>query len=174
MPAIIRKLNPRPERLKQEQGQELRQLVMALEGLPADAVGKIVSAIDQQTASNKGWTFVMLSPQQNAAVVGWLATNSCRKGIAPVIWAQLLTALRIDTGEVLLTRDELAEKAGTRTNVITDVLRELEQIGAVSRRLETVPGRRGRQLRIYVSPRVATHLTGRAREMAQQAVDPVG
>ena len=94
----------------------MRQLLLDLgerKNLPADAVTKIVAAVDGQTASERGWTFVMIGPKENEAVVAWLRENSKRPMAAMATWAVLFTALRFDTGEIALTRAELAERVGT-------------------------------------------------------------
>ena len=45
-------------------------------------------------------------------MVSWLRENSKRPMAAMAIWAELFTALRFDTGEIALTRAELAERVG--------------------------------------------------------------
>jgi hypothetical protein len=47
---------------------------------------------------------------------------------------------------------------------------ELEKIGAISRRRERIPEMRGPgPVRYFMSPRIATHETGAARDKAQAA-----
>src|SRR5215212_3747288 len=98
MAARIFRLRTKPERLRGEKAAELRQLVIEYPGLPERARSEIVATIDRQTASETGWTFVMLSPEQNAAVVRWLRQNSERPVVALALWGELFTALRRDTG----------------------------------------------------------------------------
>ena len=90
--------------------------------LPERPRGEIVAAIDRQTAAENGWTFVMLSPSQNKAVQRWLVENSKRPQKATLLWAELFDHLRRDTGEIMLTRDELAEahRRATRTTCQRD------------------------------------------------------
>ena len=174
MPAKLIRLHTPADRLRQDDAQQLRQLILAFGNCPARASREILHAIDLATASADGWTFLMINPQQNAAVVGWLARHSVRKGIAAHLWAEMLTATDRDTGEVLLSRDELANRVGTRPNGITDVLGELEAIGAISRRRERVPGMSGPgRVVVMINSRVATRLAGRAREQAQKDAQPV-
>ena len=47
------------------------------------------------------------------------------------------------TGEIMLTRDELAEKVGETTDNVSGIMRELEKFGAISRRRAKVAGLRG-------------------------------
>ncbi len=178
MPASLHRLRTRPDRLRSDQAFQVRQLVLGLDGLPEPAVREIVAAIDRQTASNRGWTFVMLSPAQNASVVRWLGRHSTRPRIAVQLWAEMLCALRIDTGEVMLSRDQLASSVEARPAEVSEILSELERIGAITRSRQRVAGMRGPgRVSVYVSPLVATHLAGAARDRAQASakpVDPVG
>ena len=64
------------------------------------------------------WMFAMISPTQNAAVVRWLGEHSKRPQAAVRLWAELLTALRPDTGEILLTRDQIAALLGIQAYVL--------------------------------------------------------
>jgi hypothetical protein len=168
MAARIVRLRTRPERLRAEIAAELRQLVLEYPALPERARGEIVAAIDRQTASEARWTFVMLSPEQNAAVMRWLRQNSRQPTMALALWGELFTALRADTGEILLTRDELADRVGVGPGEVSRVMHELADIGAIIIRREKVPGMRGRGRAVYLmNPNVGTHLTGAVRDKAQ-------
>lgn len=174
MPATLHRLRPRPERLRAEQANMLRQLILAFPGLPEQATGAIITAIDGQTVAENGWTFVMLSPAQNRAVVRWLLEHSSRPQKAVDLWALLFEHLRRDTGEVMLTRDELAVMVGDAPRSVSTIMGELEGIGAVSRRRERVAGMRGPgRARYFMNPHVATHLAGRSRDEAQSGAEPV-
>lgn len=166
MAARIVRLRSKPTRLRAEQAQELRQMVLDFPGLPDHASGEIIAAIDRETAAENGWTFVMLSPAQNKAVQRWLVENSKRPHKATILWAELFDHLRRDTGEVMLTRDELAELVGCTADHVTEIMTELEGIGAISRRRE------GRGVRYFLNPNVATHLKGKVRDKAQAAWPP--
>src|SRR3954464_10491280 len=112
MAARIAKLRTKTDRLRAEEGAELRRLVAERPGLPERARTEIIAAIDRETASEAGWTFVMLSPSQNRAVLDWLLEHSSRPRHAVRLWALLFEHLRRDTGEIALTRDELAGAIG--------------------------------------------------------------
>lgn len=168
MAARLFQLRTPHDRLREEQAAELRRLVLAVPDLPQRSVGEILATIDGATAAAQGWTFVMLSPAANAEIVTWLVQNSTLPQVAVQLWALLFTALRTDTGEVVLTRDEMAERLGVAPNEVSRIMTELEGVGAISRRRERVAGMRGPGLvRYFMNPRVATHLAGRAREKAQ-------
>jgi hypothetical protein len=172
MAARLRRLRTKPERLREEQAAALRQLVLAFPGLPERVTGAVIAAIDAETAAENGWTFVMLSPAQNRAVVRWLLEHSSRPQKAIDLWVLLFEHLRRDTGEIMLTRDELAEQIGVPADNVSLIMGELEEIGAISRRREKVPGLRGPgMVRYFMNPSVATHLKGKAREHAQIGAD---
>ena len=176
MAATLSKLQTRTQRLDQERAQKLRQHILAFDAfdLPEEAVRSVLLTIDRQTATTRGWTFVMLSPTQNAAVVGWLRHHSARSGMAVQLWAELLTGLRIDTGEVLLSREELAARVDAAPTSVSQVLTELEQIGAISRHRQRTDGMRGPgRLAIFINPNVATRLSGAIRDKAQETAQPV-
>lgn len=132
-----------------------------------EAVNRLVAAIDGRDAADRGWTFVMIGPEQNASVVRWLRANSDRPLVALTLWSELFTALRSDTGEILLTREELAERVETSIANVSRVMTQLEEAGAISKRRE------GRGVRYFMNPRVGTHLAGARRAQAQAAAPKV-
>jgi hypothetical protein len=166
--ATIVTLRTREDRLREDQAAELRQLVLAFPGLPELAVGAVIAAIDRQTVSSNGWTFVMISPHQNAAVVRWIMEHSSRPMKAAVLWSECFMALRMDTGEIMLRRDELADRVQLEPQTVSALMSELETCGAIIRRRDKISGLRGRGIvRYFMNPRVGTHLTGAARDRAQ-------
>jgi hypothetical protein len=168
MAAGIVQLRTKKDHLKAEQAERLRQMVMAFPELPQRAAGEIIAAIDRSTAAEQGWTFVMMSPEDNAKVVDWLLTNSKRPQVAVRLWAKLFLNLRRDTGEIVQTRDELAEAVGVPPTHVSAVMSELERLGAISRQRVKVAGMRGPgMVRYFMSPRIATHQAGQARDKAQ-------
>ena len=174
MSATLHKLVSRREKLTEADGLQLRRLVLDYEGLPERLRGELVAEIDRRTASRNGWTFVMLSPAENAAVVDWIAQHSRYPQVAMRLWARLFDNLRTDTGEIVLTRDELAELVDEFPDNVSRIMSELESIGAISRRRERVPGMRGPgQVRYFMNPRVGTHLTGKTRDQAQSKAPPL-
>src|SRR4051795_13710898 len=174
MAAQIARLRTKADRLRSDTAAQLRQLVLEYPGLPERARGEIIGTIDRQTASEAGWTFVMLSPEQNAAVMRWLRQHSERPVLALALWGELFTALRRDTGEIALTRDELAERIGAQPNHVSEIMHELAGVGAIVVHREKVAGMRGRGRAVYLmNPNVATNLAGAARDKAQGAAGPL-
>lgn len=173
MAATIRRLLSKPDRLRAEQAARLRDALLPFEhDMPAQ-VRELVAQIDRQTAARNGWTFIMISAEQNRAVVHWLKTNSRRPMQAMDLWSLLFTAVDRDTGEVMLTRDQLAEMVGDTADHISEIMGELEGIDAIIRRRERVVGMRGPgRARYFMNSLVGTHLTGAARDKAQAEAPP--
>jgi hypothetical protein len=168
MAATLRRLRTKADRLLAEQADALRQLVIEYPGLPERPRGEIVAAIDRQAAAENGWTFVMLSPSQNKAVTRWLLEHSRRPQKATMLWVELFDHLRRDTGEIMLSRDQLAQLIEDHPNTVSEIMRELASIGAIITRRERVAGMRGPGRAVYfMNPNVATNLSGGARDKAQ-------
>jgi hypothetical protein len=168
MAATLRRLRTKADRLLAEQADALRQLVIEYPGLPERPRGEIVAAIDRQAAAENGWTFVMLSPSQNKAVTRWLLEHSRRPQKATMLWVELFDHLRRDTGEIMLSRDQLAQLIEDHPNTVSEIMRELASIGAIITRRERVAGMRGPGRAVYfMNPNVATNLSGGARDRAQ-------
>lgn len=163
MAARIVRLSTRPDRLKAQRADDLRQSVMAFETEAPAAVAALLAVIDRHAAAEKGWTFVMLSPDQNRAVVRWLDAHSKRPRVAVRLWAELFVRMRMDTGEIVADRQHLAEAVGAHPNHVSTVLGEMQRCGAVIRRRE------GHTVRWFMNPRVGTCLAGTARDTAQAA-----
>jgi hypothetical protein len=161
MPATLHRLRSQPQRLRRAEAERLQQMILGFPGLPEGPVGAIIAAIDRETAAENGWTFVMLSPAQNRAVVDWLDAHSTRPRKAVRLWAVMFEHLRRDTGEIALTREEMAAAVGIAPRGVSEITAELESIGALFRRHE------GRTVRYFMNPNVATHLSGKARDKAQ-------
>jgi hypothetical protein len=174
MPATLHRLRTKRQRLRREQAAALRQMILEFEGLPDHAARAIIGAIDRETAAENGWTFVMLSPAQNRAVIDWLLEHAERRREAIALWALLFEHLDRHTGMILLTRDELAEQVGAHPDNVTRIMADLESIGAISRRRERVAGMRGPGMaRYFMNPNVGTHLVGLVREKAQAQASPL-
>jgi hypothetical protein len=168
MAATLRRLRTKADRLLAEQADALRQLVLEYHDMPERLRGELVATIDRQTAAENGWTFVMLSPSQNKAVTRWLLEHSRRPQKATMLWVELFDHLRRDTGEIMLSRDQLAELIEDHPNTVSEIMRELASIGAIITRRERVAGMRGPGRAVYfMNPNVATNLSGAARDRAQ-------
>jgi hypothetical protein len=169
--ATIFRLRTRPDRLRADQAETLRQALLPFAaGELAVHVRTLIGHISRQTAARNKWTFVMLSPAQNGAVVNYLAGNSTRPIIAMRLWALCFEHLDMDTGEIMLTRDQIAEYLSQQPDTISEIMSELVKFGAISRRREKIAGMRGQgAVHYYMNPRVATHLAGAERDEAQSS-----
>lgn len=135
-------------------------------GLAPDAAARLADGLRAQIPND--WTFIMLSPSQNSAVVRWLSENSKRPVAALRLWARLFEVIRNDTGEVMQTRDELAQWLGVLPRDLSSMMTELASINAVRRE------KRGREVRYYMNSTVATHLPGpAARQAARESDGPL-
>ncbi len=177
MAAAITTLATKPERLRRDQAERLKAVLQEIEAqveLPTGLMRDLFGVVAKRTVSHARWTFVMLSPAQNNTVVQHLVEHSSRPLVAVRLWAMCFEHLRDDTGEILLSRDKIAEALHELPNNVSAIMGELEACGAIIRRREKVAGMRGPGLvRYYMNPRVATHLAGAERDRAQETAPPV-
>jgi hypothetical protein len=170
MAATLHRLQTRKDRLNTAQAEAVRQAVLALPGIPDAAKSPLLAAVDRQTAAANGWTFVMLSPADNARVVNHLVATSSRPLVAVRLWALCFEHLRRDTGEITLSREELAIMVGTTVQDVSRIMGELEAFGAITKERSKVAGMRGPGVvRYRMNQWIATHLQGAARDKAQAA-----
>jgi len=173
MPATLKHLHTKSDRLKREQAAMLRAALASFEGEMPGAVRALRAHIDRLTASRNGWTFIMLSPDQNAAVVDYLASHSSRPVVAMRLWALLFQHVDGDTGAISLRRDEIAGRLGIALEDVSRVMTELQAVGAIIRYRERVAGMRGPGVTTYfMNPLVGTHLAGAERDAAQAVASP--
>lgn len=133
-------------------------------GMPPEAAVRLANGLRAHAGANE-WTFVMLSPSQNSAVVRWLSENSKRPMAAVRLWARLFEVMRNDTGEVLQSREELAQWLGVEPRNLSSIMAELASINAVRRE------KRGREVRYFMNSNVATHIPGQAARLAAREAD---
>jgi hypothetical protein len=129
--------------------------------VPAHVVGRLVHLLERELSSRRGWKFIMVEPHLHDQVVGYLTEHSRRPLKAVRLWSKLFTVLPPDSNEVLVSRAELAGMVGCRAQEISEIMGELESIGAIYRRQE------GRGVRYFVHPSLGTHLAGAVRDKAQ-------
>ena len=143
---------------------------MLKEVMPPDIAAQLALNYAAQTPNpdSDHWTFAMISPAQNRAVGEWLLAHSSRSHVAIRLWMLLFTALRTDTGEIQLTREEMAERVGVHPDHISRVMTELASINAIRRE------KAGRAVRYFMNPHIATHIPSpEAREAARQGAGPL-
>jgi len=169
MAAKIKRFQPKDKLVKQEQ---LEQLQSALELFP-DLNEKRVSALLWEAKKQANlqepntWTFIMIKPEQNRFVVDYLEKKSNRPLKALRLWALLFEYVHKDTGQIMLTRQEMAEQLEIKHNSITNIMSELESINAIIKKKE------GRGVTYYMNPTIGTHLSQEDREKAQVKAPPL-
>lgn len=85
------------------------------------------------------------------------------------VWHLAITHLRTDTGEITLTRDQLAERVGCRSSEISTIMQALKKLSAIRIERRKVPGVKGPGLAVYiVNPEVAWTGKLAARERAAE------
>lgn len=165
LPDGVRSLRDRRARQKAAEATEFAKLARKL-GMDPAVAEDLAAAYLADTRN--GWTFVMLSPAQNTAVVRWLSGNSKRPQAATLLWAHLFEVMRNDTGEILRTREELAEWVGVDRDNLSRIMTELASINAVRRE------KRGREVRYFMNSTIATHLpSAEARAKAREGDGPL-
>jgi DNA-binding transcriptional ArsR family regulator len=156
------KLRTRRARAAEAGISRLRSAVLeADDGSSPAIVSRLVTLLDREMSSRSGWRFIMVEPVLYAQVVDHLARHSRRKLKAVQLWAHLFATLPPDSNEVQLGREELAQAVGLQPRTISEIMSELEAVGAIYRRRE------GRGVRYFVHPSLGTHLTGAVRDRAQ-------
>lgn len=165
LPDGVRSFREARARQKAAEATEFAKLALKL-GMDPAAAGDLVATYLADTRN--AWTFVMLSPAQNDAVVEWLTTNSKRPQAAVRLWSHLFTCMRMDTGEILKGREELAERIGVDRDNLSRIITELASINAIRRE------KKGREVRYFMNSTIATHLpSAEARAKAREADGPL-
>jgi hypothetical protein len=167
MTATVRRLRTWPDRRAATAIVRLRGALDELPGLSDDLVARVGTLLDRHERSRNRWHFVMVEPNLYHEVVVRLAGNSKRPLLAVKLWSLLFSKLPDDSNEVLADRNELARELGCGPAHVSEVMSELEELGAVYRRKE------GRGVRYLVHPSFGTHLTGAVRDRAQAEAPPL-
>lgn len=85
----------------------------------------------------------------------------------------VLLHLRQDTGEVMLTRDEIAEEIGCAPKHVSTIMGTLEQLGIIRRERERIDGMKGRGVaRYFVNAHVAWNGSLETRRKEASKVAP--
>lgn len=131
--------------------------------LPAQARAAMLNQLQRLThpdTEQSIWSggFSMLSRTQTAAV--WDAIRKLPADARPNhvrhAFDLVLLNLRQDTGEVMLTRDQLAAEIGTASRNVSTIMGTLERMGVVRRERRRIEGVQGRGMAVYfINPHVA-------------------
>ena len=150
---------PKHSRATREQAEQVRQFMLGLD-IPPDARAHVDNALHKITeAPGRRWLFVMISPEQFRFVKK--ATEGAKR--PDQTWAVFtiaITHIRQDTGEIVASREEIADGAGKSVDEVSRAMGELTKIGAIVRQ------RRGRRMAYFVNPNVGWNGGEGARQEA--------
>lgn len=165
MAGKLLRFRPKRELITQEAAASLaEQLKLFTEQeVPAVAQTQLLNALHRLThpdAEQPIWKggFMMLSRIQCVAV--WDAIRSLpavsRPNQVRHAFDLVLANLRQDTGEVMLTRDQFADKMGCAPRSVSTVMTTLERMDVIRRERRSIEGVRGRGMVVYfINPHVA-------------------
>jgi len=164
MAAHIKRLHPKEKQAKQQDLLELQAVLERFPELNEKDVSSLVWKIKKENKLNapNTWTFIMISPEQNFSVVKWLNENSKRRNEAVLLWALLFDNVHRETGQIMLTRLEIANKLKIQSANVTRIMTELESINAIIKKKD------GRGVIYYMNPNVANHYPQEIREKFQK------
>lgn len=130
--------------------------------IPDDLFSLVGIELKKQTPTATKWTFVMISSQQNIAVLDWLEEHSTRRHEAMRLWSRLFTCLHSGTGEIMASREELAKMSNISARHVSIIMGELASINAIQKR------KQGRHVVYFMNPNVGTNFTAEKRDHAQK------
>ena len=138
---------PRHSRASRVQAEQLRQYAFDLE-LSPEARAEIDNALHKITETpGRRWLFVMINPAQFRFVKKATASAK-RPGETWEVFSIAITYVRMDTGEIMASREQIASDIGTTPCNVSTAMSELEKIGAIVRQ------RRGRSMAYFINPHV--------------------
>jgi len=164
MSAYIKRLYPKEKQIKQQDLFELQEILERFPELKEKDISNLVWKIKRENklADPNTWTFIMISPEQNKLVVNWLDENSTQPRKSVRLWALLFENIHRETGQIMLSRQELADKMNLRPNNVSRIMSELEGINAILKKKD------GRGVIYYMNPNVANHYSQEIREQKQK------
>ena len=104
----------------------------------------------------------LIEPEGNRAAVRWLRENSKRPIAAMNLWSLLLAKLHYDSGDILLSRGEIAGEVDITPREVSSIMKELESIEAIKRQPE------GREVTYSMSRKLFVVPLGKAQEDNRQ------
>lgn len=119
--------------------------------------------------------FTMLSRAQTKAV--WKAIRALPPDRRPHqvrdAFDAVILNLDQDTGEVMLTRDQLAEEVGCSADHVSELMGALEELGVIRRERRRIEGMRGPGMAVYfINPHVAWNGSLDVRKAEAAEVSP--
>ena len=154
MPNIVHLL-PKSEQIASAKAEQFRQAVLDF-GFPEKMETDILATVQRhETGGLAGWRFNMINASQCLAV--WQACKTAEKPIITRdVFDYALTHVETNTGVVVLSREEIAEKVGVPPQEVSRAMGELEKFGAIIRERIRVDGMKGPgKARYRINPHVA-------------------
>lgn len=116
----------------------------------------------------------MLKPAENAAVIQWLGANSRRPAKAMMVWGTLFEHLYPHTGQIILTREQIAEAVGIRPTEVSAIMGELARCHAVFTQRRRVEGVQGPGQVVYFMNKHVAEVGSRASEEELRSIPRPG
>jgi CRP-like cAMP-binding protein len=161
MTAQVHRLLPNRERIKRAEARD-RMDEIDQWGLPVwlreKVRNELFRASEPETARPAFGKFAMFSVAQMGAIWGWIRTLPAQQRPQEVRHALDLAILhmRQDTGEVMLTRDQMAEAMKCRPDRVSQAMKVLSRAGIILTERRRVEGMRGPGIVAYfVNPHAA-------------------
>lgn len=161
--AKLHRLVPDRERVKRSDAAQAARLIDTMDYLPEDIRHdmrrRLFAAAEPDTSRSPWGKFTMLSVAQVGAI--WDAIRELPPKDRPHDVRHVLDLaflhLRQDTGEIMLTRDEIAEKSGIAPKNVSAAMTVLSTMGVIIKGdLRKVAGMKGRGFRAYfINPHAA-------------------
>lgn len=175
MSAVIRRFVSPERKLRRDEHASAREALTAVQRTVRPeaqlCIDRAIVELDRQLASSEKEPFTMVY-REFSLVSEWLAENSSRKLTALRLWALILGYVDGRTGEIALSRDEIAEALKVSPADVSRVCSELVECQALSRRLVPMPGMRGRgAVRYALNPLVGSRLPSAQRQEARASAD---
>ncbi|MES1026623.1 helix-turn-helix domain-containing protein [Gloeocapsa sp. BRSZ] len=128
--------------------------------LPEQPLHAILNTLYQLKEEDKAdtWVFSMVGRKKVMAISRAIRNlpPSMRPHQTLETFLHVLLNVRQDTGEIMLTRDEIADEIKTTSDNISNVMGTLEKMGVIRREYRKVAGMRGRGMVVYfINPDVA-------------------
>lgn len=182
MVATVLRLLPARERLKRDRARRMIDLLAGAEGLDLAAwelerVRNALFRVAEPASEAALWPggYEMISRELTAKVWDWIRGLPGKDRPSEVRHAfdLVLVNLRPDTGEVMLTRDEFAERMGVEPMRVTQAMGVLARAGVILRERRKVAGLRGPGVAVYrINPHLAWNGSLAARAAAVKEAEP--
>ena len=144
--ASVVKLNFK-QRISKKLADEIKSHIREFD-MPEEARAELDNSLYRiSNSSTRRWVFVMINPEQFRFVMN--ATEQTSKpDFTWKVFTSAITYIRMDTGEVMADRDQLAKSIKALPRDVSTAMTELTKIGAIYKE------KRGRKTAYFVNPNV--------------------